>query len=278
MSEELHIHFRVKGLIAPIEGLKYNKIWIKGLEGNEALISLIEHTEKDSQAETLAKLKTELDNIAEIYGIVTNRYFKILDTSFEILRDGNVKVVGAELIAKHVINNESRVKNVPQIEKALKKHDELHGIFSQKEKFFLRNAIDYYTRSLKDYRLEEKLLDLMIALESLFSSEKDELGYRYSLRASSLLSICQEAKRKAVYDNTHYLYNQRSIVVHGVKKIDLDYKSIVFLQQNVREAIKRMVHMDMPKQKILELLDASIIDKDSAILLNEKVTEAINKW
>ena len=280
MSEEWQFNFQVKGLIAPIEGLTYDNMQIKGLSGNEALVSFKVHIESNAHADKLTELKKELSNIAEVYGLITNRHFEILDTTFEsqIVKGGGVKTVGAELIAKPVIDNEKRAKNVPQIEKALTKYKELQAIFSQREKFFLRNAIDYYVRSLKDDLLEEKLLDLMISLESLFSNEKDELGYRYSLRASSLLSIGQEDKRGAIYRNIHDLYNKRSIVVHGVKKIELDYKEIIFLQQSVNEAIKRLVHIEMPKLKILELLDDSLIDKENAILLNGKVLEAISRW
>jgi len=277
MSEEYRFNFQVKGLIAPIGGLTYENIQIKGTEGDAAVVSFRAPIESDVQAKK-TELKREVNNIAEVYGLITNRHFEILGTTYEKIAEGKVKEIGVELIAKRLITAEQRVHNVPQIEKALTKYKELQAIFNQEQNFFLRNAIDYYVRSLKDNLLEEKLLDLMIALESLFSNEKDELGYRYSLRASSLLSVGQEEKRVAIYENTHDLYNQRSIVVHGVKKIDLDYKSIVFLQQNVKEAIKRMVHMDMPKPKILELLDASVIDKKTATLLNEKVTEAISKW
>ena len=279
MSEEWQFNFQVKGLIAPIEGLTYDNMQIKGLSGNEALVSFKVHIESNAHADKLTELKKELSNIAEVYGLITNRHFEIIGTTFAGQSSkGGVKTAGAELIAKHVISNEKRAKNVPQIEKALTKYKALQAIFTQKGKFFLRNAIDYYVRSLKDDLLEEKLLDLMISLESLFSNEKDELGYRYSLRASSLLSIGQEDKRGAIYRNIHDLYNERSIVVHGVKKIELDYKEIIFLQQSVNEAIKRMVHIEMPKLKILELLDDSLIDKENAILLNEKVLEAISRW
>jgi hypothetical protein len=142
----------------------------------------------------------------------------------------------------------------------------------------LKNAIDYYERSVKDDMLEEKLLDLMISLESLFSNERDELGLRYSLRASFLLGVGQEGRRPRIFKNIHELYGKRSAVVHGTSKVNLEYSDIVFLQENVREAIKRLIHIDMPKQKILELLDESIYDGNQLEVLEKIVLDSINKW
>jgi hypothetical protein len=46
----------------------------------------------------------------------------------------------------------------------------------------------------------------------------------------------------------------------------------------VNEAVRRLVHVDMPKQDILKLLDDSIYDKEKKELLSRKILEAIKKW
>ena len=76
----------------------------------------------------------------------------------------------------------------------------MKSVFEEKEKSYLRNAIDYYYRSLEDSRLEKKLIDLMISLESLFSREIDELSLRYSLRASFFLSSRDSNRRVEIYN------------------------------------------------------------------------------
>ena len=221
-----------------------------------------------------------MNNIAEVYGLITNRHFEILDSTFEgkFSRDGGVKTVGAELIAKPAISDEKRAKNVPQIEKTLMKYKTLQAIFSQREKFFLRNAIDYYVRSLKDDLLEEKLLDLMICIEALFNNENDELSYRYSLRVSSLLGIGQEDKKPEIFDNMRKFYKHRSAIVHGVEKPNLTFNDALVLQKYAIEAINCFTNIDMCKQDFVLLLDKSLVDSNQAKLLKTKVTEAISKW
>ena len=94
-----------------------------------------------------------------------------------------------------------------------------------------------------------------------------------------MLSIGQtKYSRLEIYGSIRDLYNKRSLVVHGVKKVELDNFDVLFLQENVREAIKRLLYIEMPKGKIIELLDASILDENYEKVLIEKVLEAIAKW
>lgn len=142
----------------------------------------------------------------------------------------------------------------------------------------MRNAIDYYYRSLNDDKLEERIIDLMISLESLFSNERDELGLRYSLRTTFLLGVGQEAERPNIFRKVQTLYGKRSKVVHGTEDVDLEYKDISTLQGYVREAIKRLIHIEMSKQTFLRLLDESVYDEEKRKLLNRTVLEAMKKW
>ena len=177
-----------------------------------------------------------------------------------------------------VIEEEQRVKNVPLLKKTMTKYESVKNIFQDRNKAFLRNAIDYYHRSLGDLRLEEKLIDLMISLESLFSRETQELRLRISLRASFLLGVGQEKVLPNIFRNIYKLYDKRSKVVHGTQIVDLDEFEISILQKYVREAIKRFIHIEMPKKDFLQLLDESVYDEAKRAYLNQIVLMAIEKW
>lgn len=228
------------------------------------------------------RLQSDLKNIVKIYGLVSNTYVDVMagGSASKISSEypfGDKKLCGQFSLIPG-FDDEQRRKQIPIIERTIAKYKAVKPIFNQKSKSFLENALDYYYRSLKDETLEEKIIDLMISLESLFSKEKDELGLRYSLRASYLLSVGQEAKRPDIFRNIHSLYNKRSEVVHGTENVMLEYKDITFLQENVREAIKRLIHIEMPKQKILELLDESAYDDEKRVVLSKIVAEAIRNW
>jgi hypothetical protein len=60
--------------------------------------------------------------------------------------------------------------------------------------------------------------------------------------------------------------------------VKLDEFEISALQKYVREAIKRFIHIEMPKEDILNLIDESVYDKEKRNELNRMVLEAINQW
>lgn len=158
------------------------------------------------------------------------------------------------------------------------KYETVKKVFQNKNKAFLRNAIDYYYRSLGDFRLEEKLIDLMISLESLFSKETQELRLRLSLRASLFLSEGQESELSKIFENVYNLYEKRSKVVHGIEITNLDGTEISRLQEYVRESIKRFIHIELSKERFLDLLDEAVYDTEKKKLLYETLSEAIKKW
>lgn len=176
-----------------------------------------------------------------------------------------------------VIAEEQREKNVLIIRRALAKYELLKSIFQDKKRAFLRNAIDYYHRSLGDLRLEEKLIDLMISLESLFG-ETQELRLRISLRVSSILSVEQESEMPAIFTTIYRLYEKRSKVVHGTQAVDLDEFEVSKLRKYVRESIQRFVCIEKPKKDVLKLIDESVYDAKKREKLNQIVLEAIGKW
>jgi hypothetical protein len=85
----------------------------------------------------------------------------------------------------------------------------------------LRRAIytagEYYEGHHKRTKQEDQLIDLVIALEALFSpSEKVELGFRISHRAALLLGNDAEQRRELARFFRR-VYNGRSVIVHEGK-------------------------------------------------------------
>lgn len=82
---------------------------------------------------------------------------------------------------------------------------------------WLRNALRYFYFARTSDRLEDKLINMFISLESLFSgeAERSESRYRLSLRTATLVGSVSDKKRPEVFDDIKGLYDKRSAVVHG---------------------------------------------------------------
>lgn len=106
-------------------------------------------------------------------------------------------------------------------------------------------AGNYYEGHHKRTTPEDQLIDLVIALESLFSpSDKDELRFRISLNAALLIGKDPE-DRNAIMDFVTKVYDHRSGLVHEGKSPfqsgKLTKAKLARLGDLVREAILRLV-------------------------------------
>jgi hypothetical protein len=142
----------------------------------------------------------------------------------------------------------------------------------------LLNAIDYYHRSLGNYSNDDKLIDLMICLESLFSRENQELRLRYSLRMAYLLGANQQKELPNIFRNVYDLYPKRSKVIHGTDDVELNDKDIWTFRNNLNEAIKILIHVELSKIELLQLLDESVYDLIKRERLGQIVSDAVKLW
>jgi hypothetical protein len=284
LSEDWQFCFSVKGLVAPEKEVTFDDLLIRGIPPSHDArvffkVTIKNEKEKDDLRDNLLNA---LRNIVQIYGLVANTHVEVLSgsSSSKISSEhpfGYKRMYGnLELIP--VFDEEERRRKVPFIEKTMSKYESIKSLFQSRKKGYLRNAIDYYYRSLGDFRLEEKLIDLMISLESLFSGENRELRLRYSLRASFLLGVGQKSQLPNIFRNIYQLYDKRSKVVHGTQIVDLDEFEISIFQKYVREAIQRFIHIEMPKKEFLQLLDESVYNESKRAYLNQIVLMAIEKW
>lgn len=105
-------------------------------------------------------------------------------------------------------------------------------------------AGNYYEGHHRRTTPEDQLIDLVIALESLFSpSDKGELRFRISLNAALLLGNDAE-DRTGIMDFVKNMYDHRSALVHGGKSPfvsgGLTTADVARLGDLVREAILRL--------------------------------------
>jgi len=81
----------------------------------------------------------------------------------------------------------------------------------------LANAICRFGFAHERYRIEDKIVDVLISAEALFLSSDTytgEVKYRLSLRASLFLATDRDV-RQAIFDRIKVAYDLRSSVVHG---------------------------------------------------------------
>jgi len=136
--------------------------------------------------------------------------------------------------------------------------------FSCKRNAYLRTALDYLLYSGESSRKEERLINLVIALEALFCEELDELSYRISHRVASMLD--EDGKQRAqIFKDMREIYIERSKIVHkGYSSCadDQTWKHIKKAREFVIRSIKKflMLAPKYTKSKILEKLDVAIFD------------------
>ncbi len=117
-------------------------------------------------------------------------------------------------------------------------------------------------------RLEDRLIDYMIALEALLTKRNDRgpLGYRLALRGSRLLAE-ETAARTSVFNWLSLAYRLRNRIVHGtdLPSITVDGKLVAFadfvgrVEGYVRETIREMLRRTESVDEIIGLLDRDII-------------------
>lgn len=111
-------------------------------------------------------------------------------------------------------------------------------------------AGDYYEMSLAEERPSTRLIDLAVALESLFSpDDKQEISFKIALAASNLLGANAEQRRQ-IFSELRDLYARRSKIVHGSYDVQKFYEGSFVTHDDIdrwspylREGILRFLTM-----------------------------------
>jgi hypothetical protein len=129
---------------------------------------------------------------------------------------------------------------------------------------FVDIALDRYTDALLHYgTLERKVADIMIALEALFSTEKDGTE-KFKQRASRVLSQITEINPINIYGKFSEFYKIRSNYAHGSpKKTDINNQHLEELLDWTRYSILLFMSLadKHTKNEFLQLVDWALIDQ-----------------
>jgi len=177
-----------------------------------------------------------------------------------------------------------------------KKYDSLLSFYksfkevelSKKEYKFLKMAISRFELAMQKKQSEDKIVDYMISLESLFTSGPGETRMKMSNRISVLMGDSEEDKEKLWYF-LNAAYNIRSGIVHGEgirskqimnKEYTLDEISSK-LEEITRISIRKMLnltkHFAGKKQsgKIIDAIDVGLINRKKLVELQQKSNDSI---
>jgi hypothetical protein len=135
---------------------------------------------------------------------------------------------------------------------------------------FMQIAIKRFGSAVGEFEIEDRILDLMIALEALYSDSAGDITYRLAVRIPTLLNV-----------NRHYafflsrfvkeIYGVRSSLVHG-SKIERNLKTTEFsisesaeiLESITRSSIRKFLNLLKDfnrKEDIIALLDKAVITR-----------------
>ena len=90
----------------------------------------------------------------------------------------------------------------------------LHLVDGQVKEGRIQSSLLFFKIGSETYNVNVRLVNMSIALESIFSTSSHELQYRISQRVAFFLGN-NSANRTEVYNNMKTIYNLRSSIVHG---------------------------------------------------------------
>lgn len=203
-----------------------------------------------------------------------DKKIKYLLTSLRLYQDGNVlgrfisgvpkKQFKGELIPLD-FDSYYNSKNKYILDSA-EKFEEFLTTLDGLENLIDSVAIDRFNISYHHYNSPiERLLDLIIVLESLFNKTSYDVRFKTSLRASHLLYPERSEKRQETYENINSAYKLRNAIVHGLRPVTAPEaeKTIDNLYPIVRKVLLSAINLR--KERKLDLfkkgLEESTIDK-----------------
>lgn len=129
---------------------------------------------------------------------------------------------------------------------------------------FLNLALDRFNYAYDRKKPEDKLIDYMIAFETLYTKEvPGEPGYRIGMRTAALIGKTDEDKMR-IFCDLRKAYGVRSKLVHGSTKIgdkgSLSVEEFIRIEQYLRESIKEFFKRSSNNEdKIINSLDESLL-------------------
>lgn len=170
-------------------------------------------------------LKTdEIEDFKEIFKKLNYKYLFSLESSYnQYLKDGSVN----NKLKKEFEDNKQSLSSKAKVSKIDEKHWEIvddemrcriEDAGTQLNIYYKLNFLDmplrYFNYAHMRERPEDKLIDYIIAFESLFIKEMGELSYRLSLGVAAFLGANLDEKGE-IFTLMRKAYKLRSDIVHG---------------------------------------------------------------
>jgi len=243
-----------------------NKLTLKKIPDQEDLVMayIVTETDRDEHGYIMESGEKYLEDFLNAYCLVTGHHTRIYsDEGAAQIRKREGAGLGAafsgSLVVRALPTVEVQRQNLDLAKDAFLTYKSL----SEDSRRYLRTAISRFRLSKLTDRLDDKLVDLWIGLESLHSIDPEELSYRISLRAATLLAKIN-SERPTIFRDLRELYKKRSRVVHG-EMLDISLEETdrlgSYLQESVRCFLK-LCQKYPNKKAIIELLDDCILDNE----------------
>lgn len=122
--------------------------------------------------------------------------------------------------------------------------------------------VRWFNKSFVEWELDDKLTDLIFALEQIYlkgESERSYLSYKLAIRCAALLTEDAQ-ERMNIYKNIKEGYNKRSKIVHSGERLENSQETmnlIISLEEYLRKSIRR--YLENKKFFCSEKLDSLVL-------------------
>ena len=271
--DEWQIYFEVKGLVAPEKPLKFDdKIAFKKAtkpkdekheESDDLSVIFIKSSVGPLQPKVMEETRSLLQKILYFYGLVAGRYVEFpynLGASQITESAPFGEIIGfSRTFSTVTLNDKQKEEWIRLLKYSMQSLNKFGSVFTDISKRYLKNAIIYYYRALKDLSHlsnEEALIDEMISLESLLGAT----GYKLSLRASILLSLEGKENAYDIQQKIEKLLKKRNGIVHGSEEVSVTNEEVLELTKYVNKIIFIFLKVNKPKKDWFSDLDKSILE------------------
>ncbi len=192
------------------------------------------------------KLVTEIEVSSKENGITkAKQIIKNFVTTFRLLKSGNVEI---RLISAVDKEHEKFIEATHLrtfagtmyefTDKDIENFQKIYNHVSCINDKRILNALERFNLSYHDFRFEDKIIDYIISLESLFNDGRGEIAFKLAYRSARILGL-KKYPPDDVFDFMKEAYNRRSNPVHGQKRKSNNEEEFARqLQDYTREILK----------------------------------------
>ncbi len=143
---------------------------------------------------------------------------------------------------------------------------------------YLELAMNYYYFAKVAKRLEVKLVNLIIALEALYSTSHLKIKEKLVERASILMSFNFEPDKEHVENLIAQLWEKRCQIIHGRVNQEVTSPDVIVLGRIVQASITHFLAFGLPKREMIRCIMKSTQSEKAHDEMWDLVHENLDKW